>query len=474
MKRQSIVIAGLALSTSLTLAACQESKDAAGPSVPVAASSGTPAGAAGSASSPVESAQPGASATSAAPSSSSAAGASDDSSAGAESGAPGATGKSASSSNTQGSQGDSGSKATTSSSGLTLDGLKSAPYPAMCQNPAGTLKNGKNMRGHLGNVEANMPGVGMKYYNAGSKPALVDLTGDGRKEMVVEFFCDAGGVTWPSVIVVYGQDWKVLGTIDLAYLANKDAFYGKARVTSWSAGRSGLNVTWKAFQPLEGSTDSRRTGVIRVRGGKPVMTDVVVHTGHGASTGGDEGGDNGGGPSVSRTQIRSINPVVNGKLAAGWTSTKTGESCDGSESSIVARSSGIFICGANAAGYDACWALADHQAACVASPYRKHVDLLNLTKPTTAHEVANEVPWGVVLADGTTCQPFFGGGGRVRADGYITRYFCDDNRELLMRENDGGLNWFDKGNVWTVQVSQRGLDTKRTTAQVKAVSYAVR
>ncbi|MDF8262871.1 hypothetical protein [Luteipulveratus flavus] len=461
MKHHSIAVAALALSASLALAACQdEDRSAAGSDLPVAAGSTTSSTAASSTA--AGSASAGTAALSSAPTGQTAA---ESATANAAGGSPQGSVPQAGGSAANGPQGSSGHRdeGMTGGKGLTLAGLRSAPYPAMCDNPAGRLVNGKDLRGRDGNVEANMPGVGMKYYNPGSKPTLLDLTGDGRKEMVVEFFCDAGGVTWPSVIVVYGEGWKVLGSLDLGSVANADAYYGKARVSSWSVGRSGLNVTWRAFQGIDGS-ESRRTGVLKLRGGRPVMTNVQILSGHGA-----------GGGSVARTQIRSINPTTSaGGVASGWTTTRTNDSCDGSEASLVAKSSGIFVCGASASGYDACWTVNRTQAACVASPYRKHADLLNLTRPTTARPYAHPVPWGVVLADGTTCQPSFGGGGSVRPDGYIARYYCSDKRDLLMRENDRGAGWFDTSRpVWTVQAG-KGLTGKRTTEQVKAVSYAVR
>ncbi|AKU18275.1 hypothetical protein VV02_24530 [Luteipulveratus mongoliensis] len=180
------------------------------------------------------------------------------------------------------------------------------------------------------------------------------------------------------------------------------------------------------------------------------------------------------GQGVAKTQIRSINPITaGGAVAAGWKVNRVADTCDGSEPSAVAKASKIFECGASAAGYDACWQVGKDQAGCVSSPYSKSIDLMKLTGPATTQRSSQAVPWGVVLADGTTCQPAFGGGGATRADGYIARWFCSDKRELVAPLNNLGGGFNRSGSVWTVQ-ADRGLKSPRTTVKVKAVSYAVR
>lgn len=187
-----------------------------------------------------------------------------------------------------------------------------------------------------------------------------------------------------------------------------------------------------------------------------------------------------GNDGITRTQIRSISPTAGGVYAPGWTTTdRTSEGsgmCYPSEASPVAQDSGIFGCGANASGYDACWQVAADTAACAASPYRKHVDLLDFTGTVTAKRPSTPVPWGVVLADGTTCQPSFGGGGSVRPDGYISRYYCDNHRELVAPDASENVQaWFTRGTVWTAQVvTGPGLEAPRSTARIKAVSFAVK
>lgn len=296
MKRSSVTLAAVVLASSGLLAACGE-EQAPGTAINPAAANSTPTASATGATTPPASGTAGAA----------------------------KTGEAGTEASTESGGTDSKAKADTVSAAkggaLSVKGLASAPYPAMCTSPAGRLKDGKDLRGLDGNVAANMPGS--PAYNAPSAPVLVDLNHDGSKEMVVEFDCDAGGVTWPSVIVVYGSGWKVLGTIDLGKVANDDRYYGKARVASWSAGKGGVSLTWNASQGASGDV-SRRTGLIKLRDGRPVITDIKIHTGHGAGGGSNDGGS---GSALTLENLKSApypamcnNPagtLVNGKNLRG-------------------------------------------------------------------------------------------------------------------------------------------------------------
>lgn len=154
---------------------------------------------------------------------------------------------------------------------LSVAGLKSAPYPRMCGNPAGRLKDGKHTS-PSGNVFVNAPGV-MDWYNPGSAPKLVDLDRDGVKELVAEFDCDQGGVTWPTVIVVYRKGWEIVGSINLGTQREYAKPVAKAGVTRWAVAGHGLSVRWKTGEsPIP--TDSWR-GRLVLSAGKPDLVGVT-------------------------------------------------------------------------------------------------------------------------------------------------------------------------------------------------------
>ncbi|CAG7571436.1 hypothetical protein FB554_3301 [Barrientosiimonas humi] len=125
---------------------------------------------------------------------------------------------------------------------LTLEGLKSASHPAMCGNPAGQLKDGKATYGR-GSVTVNAPGS--PDYNPQAAPTRVDLDGDGQDELVAEFSCDAGGVTWPSVVVVYREGWFVQDSFSLGQLAEyQGKTMTKGRIDSWYREENDLVMSW--------------------------------------------------------------------------------------------------------------------------------------------------------------------------------------------------------------------------------------
>ncbi|YAL83588.1 hypothetical protein ACMYYO_01925 [Dermacoccaceae bacterium W4C1] len=152
--------------------------------------------------------------------------------------------------------------------GLSLENLLTAPYPAMCDNPAGTLKDGQ-MKSSSGSVVANAPGSAS--YQSMAEPMLVNLDGDAKKEAVVAFSCDAGGVTWPQHIVAYDDDWKVLGQLNLGDVAALNRPH-KANVRSLSFDER-LIVQIESGQT--GVPDQRWYGYLSLTGGKLVLNNVT-------------------------------------------------------------------------------------------------------------------------------------------------------------------------------------------------------
>lgn len=73
---------------------------------------------------------------------------------------------------------------------------------------------------------------------------FADVNGDGAKEVVAQYTCNAGGTTWPAMIVVVKHGGEVLGTVKLGDIARTE----HAQVTTWRPVDGGLTVSWVAYQ----------------------------------------------------------------------------------------------------------------------------------------------------------------------------------------------------------------------------------
>lgn len=81
---------------------------------------------------------------------------------------------------------------------LTADMALTAEIPSMCGFPAGKLVDGKLPKKHPEYPSATAPNiVDKKLILAG------DLTQDGVGDLAVAFYCDMGGVAWPSQIQMF-------------------------------------------------------------------------------------------------------------------------------------------------------------------------------------------------------------------------------------------------------------------------------
>ncbi|RKR74008.1 hypothetical protein [Frondihabitans australicus] len=95
----------------------------------------------------------------------------------------------------------------TPSPSATLDvqsALESAPVPALCQHPAGTLQGGTlpgqaESTGYVKLSSIADTGEG-PYFAEGS------ITGVDGEAVAASITCNAGGVPWPDVIVLYAVD----------------------------------------------------------------------------------------------------------------------------------------------------------------------------------------------------------------------------------------------------------------------------
>lgn len=108
----------------------------------------------------------------------------------------------------------------------------------MCDNPAGTLKNGE-LPGHY---------VWLDY----AKSKLGQIKLGGGKEAVAVFDCSQGGIGWADHIVFYSSDLKVIGHTDLASVGVES---GRQQVQSVSISAKGAVTVNVLAVPLKGDNE---------------------------------------------------------------------------------------------------------------------------------------------------------------------------------------------------------------------------
>jgi hypothetical protein len=93
--------------------------------------------------------------------------------------------------------------------------LLDAPVPPSCHHPAGTLQGYKRDWG------TNQDGSYAGTTSLDTKLAVFgDVTGDGRSDAVVPMDCDAGGVSWPEYLLVYGPGTRLEGWYNLGQITD--------------------------------------------------------------------------------------------------------------------------------------------------------------------------------------------------------------------------------------------------------------
>lgn len=116
--------------------------------------------------------------------------------------------------------------------------LKSVSVPSMCDNPAGTLKDGE------------LPGYYVSLDYAKSK--LGQIKPGGGKEAAAVFHCSQGGIGWANHIVFYSSDLKVIGHTDLASVG---VTAGRQLVQSVSISAKGTVTARVIAVPLKGDNE---------------------------------------------------------------------------------------------------------------------------------------------------------------------------------------------------------------------------
>lgn len=119
-------------------------------------------------------------------------------------------------------------------SGITQVGqLRNAPIPASCRHQATTLDGFSKDFGTAGRARL------LKR-----KAAFGHLDGVAGKIAAVPMVCDAGGVTWPEYVLLYGSGHRLLGHVDLGRIANAQE-HEDVTAVRFAHGR--VKVRWRGY-----------------------------------------------------------------------------------------------------------------------------------------------------------------------------------------------------------------------------------
>ncbi|MET9232670.1 hypothetical protein [Lentzea sp. NPDC003310] len=140
-------------------------------------------------------------------------------------------------------------------------GLENAKVPSLCGHPEGTLQNGR------------LPGITEHdgFVTSTKLVASADVTGDGKAETAAVFQCSQGGVAWPDVVVVYDDQWAVLGKVELGELS--DAYQASVDQVEGSGGK--LQVRWKSYQGGGGQCAKTWSAQLKVAGKTVEAADLT-------------------------------------------------------------------------------------------------------------------------------------------------------------------------------------------------------
>ncbi len=141
----------------------------------------------------------------------------------------------------------------------TVSELASAPVPAYCDMPAQTLVGGR--------TAARWKPRGGEISTGDA--LLVDLDGDGGRELVARFSCSAGGVSWPHLLLVYSHGPVLRGSVRLGDLGKQE----HGDVERWSAAGAAVTVLWTSYEGA-GFDINHHVSRLSMSGGKVVFVDT--------------------------------------------------------------------------------------------------------------------------------------------------------------------------------------------------------
>lgn len=103
--------------------------------------------------------------------------------------------------------------------GVTPTQLYSAPVPSLCHHPAGRLVNGA-----LPGIPESQGFVALRATLDKAHPDISsgDLNGDGKPDAAATFDCSGGGVSWPESVVLYDDQLRIIGSVNLGQYSSAE------------------------------------------------------------------------------------------------------------------------------------------------------------------------------------------------------------------------------------------------------------
>lgn len=147
-----------------------------------------------------------------------------------------------------------GSPASAASVGITsITQLRNAPIPASCQHKAAHLRNFNATWGMNGSASLDR-----------RHAVFVALGGNATKYAVVPLDCNAGGVEWPQLLLVYGAGPRLVGYVELP------GGQEHSDVTAMTASKRSAIVRWESYEGAGFGTTTHRS-TLTLTSGKVVL-----------------------------------------------------------------------------------------------------------------------------------------------------------------------------------------------------------
>lgn len=137
--------------------------------------------------------------------------------------------------------------------------LANVAVPAYCHMPAQRLHHGTTARKYR-------PAQGSIEFDYLASPISVHLRKHGT-QLLAQYGCTAGGVGWPSVLVLYDKHNALISSLRLDHYAKAE----HSQVDKWSVAGHDVHLSWSSYEGAgfdihhHRSTLSLRHGGLRMR-----------------------------------------------------------------------------------------------------------------------------------------------------------------------------------------------------------------
>lgn len=149
--------------------------------------------------------------------------------------------------------------------------LLTATVPAYCQLPETRLVDGRVPASIAGD------GNGTLILEGPAAPVFLDLDGDKDPETVAAYSCEASGVAagahWPEMLVIYGADGAIKGTVGLG---DHKLVGDTTTLEALAVSGNGVQVEWLDNNRL--GTTMGRTGTLTWAAGAPDLSANAIGT----------------------------------------------------------------------------------------------------------------------------------------------------------------------------------------------------